>query len=69
MLFHKLPSQLDLPMWCLHEIEALYHRAQIALLDHCNSRTKVAIGGHICLMLCKKKLSVYGIECVFSISK
>ena len=54
MLFHKLPSQLDLPMWCLHEIEALYHRAQIALLEHCNSRTKVAIGGHICLMLCKK---------------
>ena len=41
-------------MWCLHEIEALYHRAQIALLEHCNSRTKVAIGGHICLMLCKK---------------
>ena len=62
MLFHKLKSQLDLPVWCLHEIETLYHRVQIVLLEHCNSYAQNFV-------LCKKKLSVYGIECVFSINK
>ena len=37
MLFHTLLSQLDLTVWCLHEIQALYHRVKIVLLEHCNS--------------------------------
>ena len=69
MLFHKLPSQLDLPMWCLHEIEALYHRVQIVLLEHCNSCAQSSYKWTYMFDVMQKNLSVYGIECVFSISK
>ena len=40
MLFHKLTSQLDLPVWCPHVIVVLYHRAQIVLLENCNSHAQ-----------------------------
>ena len=35
--FPKIAIASNLPVWCLLEMVALYHRVQIVLLKHCNS--------------------------------